>query len=139
MIVIAHGSFSPKFKKLADTKVAWARCPSHETLGRPGFRLYVGRMPSKLSTPDIKAKLRSLPPWQLKKKKLHREFKFKDFVQAFSFMTACALVAEKMNHHPEWFNVWSSVMVDLQTHDAGGITELDFTLAGKMEKLAKKF
>lgn len=95
--------------------------------------------PSKFAAAQIQSGLKKLPGWTLKKGKLHREYTFKDFVQAFSFMTACALEAEKMNHHPEWSNVWASVTVDLQTHDAGGITELDFTLAGKMEKLSKKF
>ena len=68
--------------------------------------------------------------------KLHREFKFQDFVHAFGFMTSAALVAESMNHHPEWFNVYSTVRVDLNTHDVGGISQLDFDLAEKMDALA---
>jgi len=91
----------------------------------------------KLSDADIQAKLSDIPSWAVADGKLHREYKFRDFVQAFGFMTSAALVAESMNHHPEWFNVYSTVNVDLATHDAGGITELDFTLAGKMEELAK--
>jgi 4a-hydroxytetrahydrobiopterin dehydratase len=75
-------------------------------------------------------------PWQLCQGKLNKEFHFKNFVEAFGFMTRAALVAEAMNHHPEWFNVYSTVRVDLATHDAGGITELDFALAGRMEALA---
>ena len=90
----------------------------------------------KLSDADIQAKLSDIPSWAVAAGKLHREYKFRDFVQAFGFMTSAALVAESMNHHPEWFNVYSTVNVDLATHDAGGITELDFTLAGKMEELA---
>lgn len=90
----------------------------------------------KLSDADIQTKLSDIPGWAVAAGKLHREYKFKDFVQAFGFMTSAALVAESMNHHPEWFNVYSTVNVDLATHDAGGITELDFTLAGKMEELA---
>ena len=90
----------------------------------------------KLSDADIRAKLSGIPGWSVADGKLHREYKFKDFVQAFGFMTSAALVAESMNHHPEWFNVYSTVNVDLATHDAGGITELDFTLASKMEELA---
>jgi len=74
-------------------------------------------------------------PWQLCHGKLNKEFHFKDFVEAFGFMTQCALLAEAMNHHPEWFNVYATVRVDLSTHDAGGITELDFALAGRMEDL----
>ncbi len=91
----------------------------------------------KLSDADIQAKLSDIPSWAIADRKLHREYKFRDFVQAFGFMTSVALVAESMNHHPEWFNVYSTVNVDLATHDAGGITELDFTLAGKMEELAE--
>ena len=65
-----------------------------------------------------------------------RTFKFKSFNQAFGFMTRAALKAERMNHHPEWFNVYKKVTVHLATHEAGGITELDFTLARKMNELA---
>ncbi len=90
----------------------------------------------KLSDMDVQAKLSGMPSWAVANGKLHREYKFKDFVQAFGFMTSAALVAESMNHHPEWFNVYSTVNVDLATHDVGGITELDFALAGKMEELA---
>ena len=68
--------------------------------------------------------------------KLHREYKFADFVTAFAFMTGAALVAEGMDHHPEWFNVWNTVRIDLQTHDAGGVTTLDVQLAQRMEELA---
>ena len=90
----------------------------------------------KLSDTDIQARLGSMPGWSVAAGKLHREYSFQDFVRAFGFMASAALVAESMNHHPEWFNVYSTVRVDLATHDAGGITELDFTLAGKMEELA---
>lgn len=90
----------------------------------------------KLSDTDIQARLGNMPGWSVVDGKLHREYKFQDFVHAFGFMASVALVAESMNHHPEWFNVYSTVNVDLATHDAGGITELDFTLAGKMEDIA---
>ena len=90
----------------------------------------------KLSDTDIQARLGSMAGWSVVDGKLHREYKFQDFVHAFGFMASAALVAESMNHHPEWFNVYSTVNVDLATHDAGGITELDFTLADKMEELA---
>ena len=90
----------------------------------------------KLSDTDIQARLGNMPGWSVVDGKLHREYKFQDFVHAFGFMASAALVAESMNHHPEWFNVYSTVNVDLATHDAGGITELDFTLAGKMEDIA---
>ena len=65
-----------------------------------------------------------------------RKFVFKDFNQAFGFMTRAALIAEKMDHHPEWFNVYKTVEVTLATHDAGGVTELDIKLATEMDKLA---
>lgn len=75
-------------------------------------------------------------PWEVVDGKLHKEFRFANFVEAFGFMTKAALVAESMDHHPEWFNVYKTVRVDLMTHDAGGITELDFSLASRMECLA---
>jgi len=74
--------------------------------------------------------------WQLAAGKLHRDFVFADFVEAFAFMTAAALVAEKMNHHPEWRNVYKTVAVDLTTHESGGLTRRDFALAAAMQKLA---
>ncbi len=75
-------------------------------------------------------------PWTVVDGKLHKEFQFRDFSEAFGFMARAALVAEAMDHHPEWFNVYRLVRVDLATHDAGGITELDFALAGRMETVA---
>jgi 4a-hydroxytetrahydrobiopterin dehydratase len=65
-----------------------------------------------------------------------RKFTFKDFSEAFGFMSRAALVAEKMNHHPEWSNVWRTVEVTLSTHDAGGLTELDVRLAEAMDRIA---
>lgn len=90
----------------------------------------------KLSESQIKERLQRLPRWSLRDGKLHREYAFADFAEAFGFMARCALVAEKSDHHPEWFNVYSKVVVDLATHDAGGITERDFALAEQMEKAA---
>lgn len=75
-------------------------------------------------------------PWSLVDGKLQKVYIFKDFVEAFGFMTRAALVAESMNHHPEWFNVYNRVRVDLRTHDAGGITELDLALARRLDGLA---
>jgi 4a-hydroxytetrahydrobiopterin dehydratase len=75
-------------------------------------------------------------PWSVQDGKLHKTFRFKDFNEAFGFMTRVALVAEAMDHHPEWLNVFNSVRVDLSTHDAGGLTELDFALAGRIEAIA---
>lgn len=76
--------------------------------------------------------------WSIKNDKLHREYVFADFVQAFGFMTAVAQVAERANHHPEWFNVYKKVVVDLITHEADGITERDFNLARRMEEIANQ-
>jgi 4a-hydroxytetrahydrobiopterin dehydratase len=72
-------------------------------------------------------------PWVIEHDKLKKTFQFADFVAAFGFMTRIALIAERMNHHPEWFNVYRTVKVELITHDASGITELDFELARAME------
>ena len=94
--------------------------------------------PQKLTSQQVNERLAALPQWNEAQGKLHREYKFSDFAQAFAFMAYTATVAEKMDHHPEWFNVYTRVVVDLSTHDAGGITVLDFELAEKMEKFASK-
>jgi 4a-hydroxytetrahydrobiopterin dehydratase len=90
----------------------------------------------KLDADDVAKRLTTLAGWTTQDGKLHREYRFADFVEAFGFMASVALVAERMNHHPEWFNVWSTVRVDLTTHDAGGITAKDFELAAAMDRLA---
>lgn len=72
--------------------------------------------------------------WQIVDGKLTKTFKFKSFVRAFGWMSQVAIVAEKMNHHPEWFNVYNRVTIALVTHDVGGISDYDFTLASKMER-----
>lgn len=92
--------------------------------------------PARLDDGEIAARLRELPGWTLEGGKLHREWTFRDFVEAFAFMTGTALTAEALGHHPEWSNVWNRVTVDLATHDAGGITALDFDLAAAMQRLA---
>lgn len=91
---------------------------------------------AKLSDQEVESRLSKLPSWSLQNGKLHREYAFADFAEAFGFMSRCALIAEKSDHHPEWFNVYSKVVVDLVTHDAGGISERDFALAERMEKAA---
>ncbi len=93
--------------------------------------------PSALSRDEVDRQLAELDGWSLRDDKLHRDFAFADFVRAFSFMTQIALVAEKMDHHPEWSNVYNRVAVDLTTHDAKGITSLDFELASFMDSAAK--
>jgi 4a-hydroxytetrahydrobiopterin dehydratase len=92
----------------------------------------------KMTLAEIEAALRSLDGWSVVEGKLHREYRFADFVHAFGFMATAAVAIEKMNHHPEWFNVWNRVTVDLTTHDAGGITAKDVELAGLLETLARK-
>ncbi|MFN7920801.1 MAG: 4a-hydroxytetrahydrobiopterin dehydratase [Bryobacteraceae bacterium] len=95
-------------------------------------------MPQKLSETEIRAALAGMPEWSMVEGKLHREYLFADFVHAFGFMATCATAIEAMNHHPEWSNVWNRVTVNLTTHDAGGITDLDLRLAELLEKVAKK-
>src|ERR1044071_2914507 len=89
--------------------------------------------PSRLTEAQLQESLATLDGWELKDGKLHKTYKFADFSQAWGFMSRAALIAEKMDHHPEWFNVYSTVRVDLNTHDAGGITRLDVELAQKMD------
>jgi|TARA_R110002111_G_scaffold75077_1_gene119227 4a-hydroxytetrahydrobiopterin dehydratase len=80
----------------------------------------------------------ALSPWVVADGKLSRRYEFKNFIDAFGFMSQAAIICEVMNHHPRWVNVWNVVEIDLLTHSANGITDLDFELAGKMEPLAKK-
>jgi len=95
-----------------------------------------GMASTKLEPGEVTRRLADLAGWTVENGKLHREYRFADFVEAFGFMAGVALIAERMNHHPEWFNVWSTVRVDLTTHDAGGISAKDFELAGAMERIA---
>ena len=97
----------------------------------------MGERPKKLTDAEIAAALSSIEGWRVENGKLHREYRFANFVEAFGFMASAALVAEAMDHHPEWFNVYRSVRVDLSTHDAGGITRLDLDLAKRMNTLAR--
>lgn len=83
----------------------------------------------RLSKTEIDAELENLEGWSVKDEKLHKEFRFESFNQAFGFMTRAAMEIEKMNHHPEWYNVYNKITVDLTTHDAGGITRNDIDLA----------
>jgi 4a-hydroxytetrahydrobiopterin dehydratase len=90
---------------------------------------------AKLSDAEVQEKLSALPGWSPRAGKLLRELSFPNFVEAFGFMSSVALVAERMDHHPEWSNVYGRVVIELTTHDAGGITERDFELARKIEAL----
>ena len=92
--------------------------------------------PEKLSPAEIDRRLQALPDWVIDQRKLYRQFVFKDFVEAFGFMSRVALLAEAMNHHPEWSNVYNRVDIHLSSHDAGGISERDFTLANRIDRLS---
>ena len=89
----------------------------------------------KLSKQEIAVGLRKLDGWTMVKGNLHRMLEFKDFKQAFGFMKRVALVADRMDHHPDWSNAYNKVTVDLSTHSAGGLTKNDFELAGKIQKI----
>ncbi|MCH8915494.1 MAG: 4a-hydroxytetrahydrobiopterin dehydratase [Thaumarchaeota archaeon] len=90
----------------------------------------------RLSQTDIDEELKSLPGWSVVNEKLHKEFQFDSFNQAFGFMTRAAMEIEKMNHHPEWFNIYNKITIELTTHDAGGITKNDVNLAKILNSLA---
>lgn len=91
-----------------------------------------------IDTAEASRRLTELPGWQMRTdgKALERSFVFRNFSEAFGFMTRAALIAEKLNHHPEWFKVYKRVGVQLTTHDTGGLTELDFKLAKAMNRIA---
>ena len=89
----------------------------------------------RLSQIDIDEYLKNLPGWSVVNEKLHKEFQFESFNQAFGFMTRAAMEIEKMNHHPEWFNVYNRITIKLTTHDAGGITKNDVNLAKILNSL----
>lgn len=87
----------------------------------------------KLAEADIAARLSELPGWELVSGRLQKTFTFNSFVDAFGFMSRVALIAEAMNHHPDWSNVYNRVTIGLSTHDVGGISPLDVTLAQRIE------
>jgi 4a-hydroxytetrahydrobiopterin dehydratase len=95
-------------------------------------------MAKKLTIDELRAALKRLPDWSLAsdREAITRGFKFVDFDAAFAFMTRCALLAAKMDHHPEWSNVYNKVSVTLATHDAGGVTQKDIDLATAMDGFA---
>ena len=90
----------------------------------------------KLEEAEVKERVQSINAnWQLEGNFIKREFVFSDFVGAFGFMTSVAIVAEKMNHHPNWENVYNKVKISLSTHDVGGLTQKDFDLAARIDKI----
>jgi 4a-hydroxytetrahydrobiopterin dehydratase len=92
----------------------------------------------KLNDGELQAALSGMKDWSVRNGKLHREYKFADFVHAFGFMATAAIAIEKKDHHPEWCNVYNRVTVDLTTHDSGGITQKDIALAEMLDKVAAK-
>ncbi len=88
-----------------------------------------------LNSEQIQALENTLPKWEVQENKIIRLFKFDNFVDAFGFMTQVAILSEKMNHHPEWSNVYSKVKIELTTHDEGGISILDIELASAIDNL----
>tara|TARA_B100000945_G_C20313588_1_gene564042 strand:+ start:64 stop:354 length:291 start_codon:yes stop_codon:yes gene_type:complete len=91
--------------------------------------------PYLLEDGELKELIAQIPGWEIKSKHIKREFNFANFVEAFSFMTKIALICEKYNHHPHWENVYSKVIIRLSTHDLGGITNLDQTLASEINHI----
>ena len=89
--------------------------------------------PPRLSEKDVKARLKAHPAWGHKGGKLHREFRFAGFSEAFGFMARAALFAEKLDHHPDWSNTWNRVVIDIASHDAGGLTARCVELARRID------
>ena len=89
----------------------------------------------KLTDKEIESEVNKMPGWKVVNGRLSKSFEFKDFIEAFSFMTRVAMHAEKMNHHPEWFNVYNKVNIDLVTHDLNGISNYDMKLANAINKI----
>src|SRR3984893_7396483 len=119
-------------------RAKWRRCASrHDVSGRRSIARFLG-MAEKLTGAARKTALAKLEGWSEVdgRDAISRKFTFKDFNEAFGFMTRAALIAEKLDHHPEWFNVYNKVEVTLATHDAGGVTDRDIKLAEAMDRLA---
>ncbi len=89
-----------------------------------------------LTATEIQELAETLPAWSLVDGRLQRQFTFVDFSEAFGFMTRVALIAERLDHHPEWSNVWNRVTIALTTHDLGGLSNLDLELARRIDALA---
>lgn len=98
-------------------------------------------MPNRTLLPEsrIREALPDLPGWEYRGNRLCREYRFADFVTAWAFMSGCALEAQALGHHPNWSNAWSEVLVELWTHDAGGVSGLDLELARRFEALARRW
>lgn len=90
----------------------------------------------RLDEADIEARRAQLPAWTVVDGHLHRELTFGDFAEAFAFMTRVALAAEKLDHHPDWSNSWNTVIIDITSHDQGGLTDTCFRLAAAVDRAA---
>jgi 4a-hydroxytetrahydrobiopterin dehydratase len=95
-----------------------------------------GMADAALSAEEVQARMVDVPGWEVRDGKLHREFVFTNFNEAFGFMTRLALVAEKLDHHPDWSNGWNKVTIDISSHEAGGITPRCFALAAAANAFA---
>lgn len=95
----------------------------------------------KLTLSEKQKNMIDIPGWELldTRDAIHKRFEFKDFLEAMKFMSEVAVIAENINHHPEWSNVWNRVEITLSTHDANGLTSLDFQLAKEIERIFKRF
>ncbi len=93
---------------------------------------------TRLSEAELSGLLAKLPDWRLEDGKLCREYRFMNFIAAFSFMTGVALIAQELNHHPTWSNTWNVVRLELVTHDLGAVSSLDAKLAYGIDELAKR-
>lgn len=91
---------------------------------------------ARATEPEIESALAALSGWERVDDRIRKTFRFASFAEAFGFMTSVAIVAEKLDHHPEWRNVWATVEVELTTHDCGGLSRGDFLLATRMDALA---
>ncbi len=108
--------------------------PSSTPLSAAPLRLFSSL--TRLTGSDLEAALQSVPTWTRvgNRDVIRRSFQFRDFNHAFAFMTRTALLAEKMNHHPSWHNVYNQVEIELETHDVGGLSEKDFTMAKEIDQ-----
>jgi 4a-hydroxytetrahydrobiopterin dehydratase len=93
----------------------------------------------RLSDSDVRSRSASLPEWEFRDGALHRELQFRNFVDAFTFMTTVAFVAERMGHHPEWSNVYNKVAVALSSHEVDGVSENDFAMAAEISEIYRRF
>ncbi len=133
----AYAEFTASDRRAA-TAAPWPAPPSAPASAAPVTApVTAPTAPARLAPDELAARLAAQPAWSLVAGKLERTLRFADFTAAFGFMTSVAIAAEKMNHHPEWFNVYDTVRIQLTTHDAGGLSANDFALAARIDTLAQ--